>query len=168
MGTAVLRSCDFLKMPTLSPPIHCGTEGAGEFDSPKQCDSLQSYPAEGKSEIRQGSCSSAGTIQTDPHYMLSLGVHLDPNFCQQGQGSMRHIPPPSCLPSAHSLLWLPSTTRGREHTWMEALMLRGCPSPTTLHKTQVAAASCKLSGHFLHDAIFPDNPPKLWKQETGA
>lgn len=50
-----------------------------------------------------------------------------------------HPLPPACPLPSTSLFTLPSTPGKRGHTWMEVLILRGCPSPITLHKIQVAA-----------------------------
>lgn len=109
----------FPQVPTLSPPVHCGTEGTEEFLSPKQYDLLQSYSARGKSEIWQGSYSPTGTIQSVPHLHIQPGCSLGPKFLPARARQHEHTPPPSCLPSAHSLLALPSTAGNRGHNWME-------------------------------------------------
>lgn len=133
-------------MPTLTPHIHCGTEGTKEFDSPKQYDSLQRYSAEGKSEIWQGRRQPDGAKPMCSAWVFT-GTQTSTS---KDKAVWDTYPPPSCLPSAHSLLVLPSTTGNRGHAWMEVLMPRGCPPPTTLHKIHVAAASNKLCGDFLH------------------
>lgn len=94
----------FPKMPTVNSPIHSGTEGAEEFDSPKQYDSLQRHFGEGKSEIWQGSYSRTGTIQTMPHLRAQPGFSLGPKLLpartmQCEISSFTPLPPPCPLPT---------------------------------------------------------------------
>lgn len=90
----------FPKIPTLSPSIHCETEGAEEFDSPKQYDSLEC-----RGEIRDLAGQLSPTQKPSRQcqtYAFSLRVHSASKDEGHSMGHRTPLPPACPLPTVCS------------------------------------------------------------------